>query len=277
MTAAESDIEQHGQILTDYLSVYPEEALKVPKLLVQDQDGKKLAKIIHVLEKNGTPQAQEALIEILNDTSAPKNNRYSAAIALGGIKNPTGETINALWDVFERREDSVSETVSNIAILSIGRISSAVKTKNPNLAKKINSQLSQSLYRKVNDKNVLLVILGVIGNTGNPFLVKKIIPFTNAESEEVRKSTVSAFRRMNDGRSLSILVKKLSRDKSAYVRKAIVDTLLDRKPNIKSVSVVQRLFPREKDKNVRKYMMRYLDKHKEMFHERDIKGKINSR
>ena len=119
-----------GNFLLIILRCFPEEMLKIQKLLLQNRvSNKATAKIINIMGVNGTSYAQKALINIMKDESQMKNNRIQAARSLGGLKNPIIDVIDALWDVSKVRRDPLTCEISNTALFALGRISSEVNVK----------------------------------------------------------------------------------------------------------------------------------------------------
>ena len=257
------DVNQR-QLLVDYIKVFPEEMLKIQKLLLQNRvSNKATAKIINTLGVNGTPYAQKALINIMKDESQMKNNRIQAARSLGGLKNPIIDVIDALWDVSKVRRDPLTCEISNTALFALGRISSEVKRENQSLSRSINKQLSDYLEQKSNDERQAITFLRAIENTGDVFFVKKLVPFIYSESRSVKKAAINVYSKLNDAHSLSILVKALAKEKSVDIRKVIVRTIMYRRPNVKSIGVIKRLLNKEKDRDMKRDMVKYLLKNKD--------------
>ena len=78
--------------------------------------------LIHLLERSGTPQAQEALVMIMDDPYYRSWNRVRAIVALGGIENATDEAIASLVNISQNRDDVDTADMANAALMALGSI-----------------------------------------------------------------------------------------------------------------------------------------------------------
>lgn len=251
-------------LLRDYLCSFPEEASEIPALLLKkDINSGAAASIINALELSGHPEAQKALVSVMQDNHQLPLNRIRAIVALNGIQEPTGEALNALWDQFETRSNSLSLEMSNTAALALGSISNTLKDEDPDLSMEINFHLAECLSNTGNNKEETIILLKAMGNAADSSLVREIEPFISSEEPAIRAAAAEAYRNYADADSLSILSRQLTIEPEQEVRNAIVESLINREPDIGCIAIVQSLISAETNEDVRYNMIMFLGKNKE--------------
>lgn len=126
------------------IHIFIRKGIGIPALFLKNEiNSGAVASIINALELSGTPEAQKALISIIRGNHQLPLDRIRAIVALGGIQNPTTNTLNTLWNQVGKRATPLSIEMSNTAALALRNISKALKVKNPTLSMKINSRLAE--------------------------------------------------------------------------------------------------------------------------------------
>ena len=254
--------------LVNYLNAFPQEALKIPSLLLYGGiDSNIAAIIINALELSGTSEAQKVLASIMNGLIQTSMNNIRAIIALGGVAEPIQTTLDSLWLCVETRGDDLLDDKSNTALLALGVLGNTLRKNGGEeysiLADKLRSKLDES----ANNFDMTTTTLLAIGNTGDPSFVPNIEPYLSSENPSLRATSAKALRNMDDRESLSLLAHTLQKEKDSRVRLSLVKSMGNRKADEQSISTVRELVTKEKHKDVRYNMIRYLVNNMHMFPE----------
>lgn len=254
--------------LVNYLNAFPQEALKIPSLLLYGGiDSNIAAIIINALELSGTSEAQKVLASIMNGLIQTSMNNIRAIIALGGVAEPIQTTLDSLWLCVETRGDDLLDDKSNTALLALGVLGNTLRKNGGEeysiLADKLRSKLDES----ANNFDMTTTTLLAIGNTGDPSFVPNIEPYLSSENPSLRATSAKALRNMDDREFLSLLAHTLQKEKDSRVRLSLVKSMGNRKADEQSISTVRELVTKEKHKDVRYNMIRYLVNNMHMFPE----------
>jgi HEAT repeat protein len=239
------------------LREYPDLAWPVRELL--DDPSLKpdtITELYHLLEQAGTPEAQQVLQDIIDDPGRSHSNRLQAVIALGGTAWPTDESLEVLWQVAERR--AVDEDLANTASLSLGRMGSSLRDKDPGRYEPLRARLLARLESSGGslEKSNLLTS---IGNTCDRSLSGAVAPYLAAESSQVRDAAAGALGSLPSEGTADCLTRRLPRESDGGVRTSIVESLRRleaRGPE--TAAIVDGLALREPDAGARFAMARYL-------------------
>ena len=91
--------------MKEFLKHFPEEALKVPDLLLKGKiSGNHIIEIIHLLATTGHKQSQSALVSILSNKVQSAHSRMQALAGFQEVTNPVEDSAIALWKVYESRK-----------------------------------------------------------------------------------------------------------------------------------------------------------------------------
>ncbi|MEM7181894.1 MAG: HEAT repeat domain-containing protein [Spirochaetota bacterium] len=254
--------------LKEYLDLYPQEALKIPDLLLRDSSigSREQSKIIHVLELSGTAPAQDALVQIMTDSQQEAINRSRAIFALSGVRNPTEHAVDNLWQTYKKQTENTSVEQSNMAILALGHISFTQKDKaylpDQNLSQQLKTRLSTELSNAEDHSNDKAIVLEAMGNARDESLFTEIKPYMTAEGAQVRIAAAHALRHMEDEDSMRLMTEQFVSEEVPQVRDAILQTLLEREPTKNAIATIGKGVLKEKNVRVRQSMIKYLIKNR---------------
>jgi len=263
------------QKLKDYLMVHPEKALEFPNLLLNDPrvNANIADKLIHVLEKVGTPQAQTALRRIVQNPNQNFQNRISSLISTALLKKPTEETYEFLWETYNDKEkfkNKDKEILGNSAILALGNFVNSQKqmslTQKGDKIQQIKEKLKDEL-QKVETNSQKSILLEAIGNTRDESFYKDVKKFTDAKDLDTRKSAFHSMRFMKQKEAQQALTDGLLKEKDSRVKDTILDVLISRKADTESLQKVETTLSGEQSDSVRFKMYKYLIVNKKMLNE----------
>jgi hypothetical protein len=119
--------QENFRMLERYLKYHPQE---VEALFEQMQrlDDNVVSRLINILERVGSVQAQSVLTQIMQTSLYSHANRLRATIALGGLKEVAQNTLDVLWEQVHSRVDNSSNELANSALLALGSLSQVSKS-----------------------------------------------------------------------------------------------------------------------------------------------------
>ena len=97
-------------------------ALILDMLKTEELSDRTRADLYLVLEQAGTESAQAALVEVITDDSWPLKDGMRAIVAMGGVKQPTTESVTALWDMAQQSSGGERQSMANSATFALGSI-----------------------------------------------------------------------------------------------------------------------------------------------------------
>ena len=257
--------------LRDYLKTFPEEAEKIPDILLSaDMSSSAAAGIINSLELAGNLEAQEALIDIMQNGRQTQINRVRAIVAAGGLQMPEEETINSLMQQADlgrsKNADDATVERSDTALLTLGILSDTLsKAGDSGRAEDINLKLTDYLQHAINAEDKI-ICLKAMGNLSNDGLLPVIEPYLLAKDPEVRLAAADSLRNLSDDHSLNLLLERLEQEPVARVRGKVFETIEDRgKGNKAAIGRVIQDLPNENDPDLRNKMVVFLGKNKKAF------------
>ncbi len=254
--------------MKEYLKHFPEEASKVPDLILKGKiSGNHILEIIHLLATTGHKESQTALVNILSNKTQSAHARMQAIAGFQEVKNPLEESANALWKVFESRKTEQDRDYSNTALLALGTVALHTKLQEiagkDSLPTKIKSRILSELARSSNDPNKLAVLLDASGNTADSSLFPKIKDYVKSEDKITRSSLYSALGNFKDKDSLDFLKNNISKEESPEGRIKIIQSLIQRNGDKEVTKTIQDSIQKESDTNARQYMLQYLIQNKQ--------------
>ena len=241
------------------LVAHPDLAYSLLEYLQQPGDISGLdAWLIHILERAGTPQAQEALVMVADDSFYRNWNRIRAIIALGGVENATDEAIAFLVTISQSRQDDEANDRANAALMAVGAIGKTLSASAPERSDRIRDNLTANL-NAARDSTETGMVLKAMENLGDPALERTITPYLQDESPYVRGAAALALGRTRSEGTLDVLTDHLALEQDRQVRSAII-TGMEGVGNatVRSLNVVQEMVLQEPDSGTRYHMTRYL-------------------
>ncbi|WP_159445293.1 HEAT repeat domain-containing protein [Nitratiruptor tergarcus] len=249
--------------IAEYLKLFPDEATKLLPF-IKSADYKMAADLIFVLQRAGTVQAQLVLQKIVQDTDYKQVNRIRAIIALGGVKEPSEDTINFLWQIQSKRDSLNDKRLSDTALLNIGRFG-----KNSPYADEIKAKLSELAQNIPNDSSEKRILLLSMKNADAQYFESDIVDALRSSNPRVRSAAVKALSKLNKESVRDELLPLFTTDEDLEVRQQLAKTLLTIDPNGALMSRARENILKEDDSLVRKNLILYLLKYREKYPEND--------
>ncbi len=175
--------------------------------------------LIAAMGGSGTPEAQRALTQVLEDTNVSTDARTASAMALAGTQAPTAETAEALQRASNDHDPDVSHTSS----LALGGVAREMRESDPTTASSsVDALLTKLDGAASTEDNV--VLLRALGNAGDP----RVLPYAEramANSDPVvRMAAVAAVRYLTRGGADTLVGEAMTHDGDEDVRQEAVST-----------------------------------------------------
>ena len=210
------------KILEKDLIANPDQAFHLIEYLDQAGiTGATEAWLIHLLGRAGTPQAQQALVMVLDGPQYRDWNRVRAIVALGGVEQVTDEALYALQNMTAYRSGTVDKNLANTALLALGAIGKTLQETDPARADQIRADLTRFLQVAETDEEAGMV-LKAMENMGDPSLVDTVSPYLDDGSPFVRRAAAQTLGKVHADDTLTLYTKNLPGEKDDQVRSAIV-------------------------------------------------------
>lgn len=195
------------------------EALKTQQLSDRTR-----ADLYLALELAGTSSAQQALIEVISDESWQLKDGMRAIVALGGVKQPTPDTIRALWEVGQTGSGGERQRMANTATLALGSIGN---TLNQNAAPEYASLRSSLLGNALGAGYVSerSNTIRALGNTHDASLANDVLILLDDSEPAIRQAAALSLGTLGTDQVADRLVSHYREEDNGYVRGAIAESL----------------------------------------------------
>lgn len=226
-----------------------------------------------VFELAGSPEAQAALTSVFTDQSWSRDDGMRAIVALGGVANPTEDSLAALWGTAhsalmgDDRDD-----LPSTAALALGSLGRGLHTEQDTNYSSLRSGLLDGASSAA-DTHQRAVFLHALGNTGDPdpSMRSNIVPFLNDSAPEVRAAAAKTLGRLGTSQVADQLLQSFEHEQNDVVRGSITEALASwEDPSLPAVKSVRAAIRDERDENVRYNMALLLGKSMETFPENRI-------
>jgi hypothetical protein len=144
--------------------------------------------VVGALGEAGTPQAQRALVGLLDTGRIDDEHRVQAAVALGLTGSPTSATLDSLAQLSQAHDE-----VGDTALLAYGNATLRASDEDPSDAARRVDDLLARLARATDDEE-RAVLLRALGNTGDPRILPALSTYVAVPSVLVRTAAVEALR-----------------------------------------------------------------------------------
>jgi hypothetical protein len=193
-------------------------------LKTQELNDRTRADLYLALEQAGTESAQAALVEVITDDSWPLKDGMRAIVAMGGIKQPTTESITALWEMAQYSSGDERQRMANSATFALGSIGNTMnKTDNPEYANLRSGLLSNAMGGgDVTQRSNYILALG---NTHDPTLANDVVTLLDDADPAIRRATALSLGSLGTDQVAGRLVSHYQAENNGYVRGAIAESL----------------------------------------------------
>jgi hypothetical protein len=242
----------------DLLATCPGTAERVVEAIAGGRlDDGAAAALLNALELAGTPEAQAALGTVLEGHAFGRMNRLRAAIALGGVAEPTAEALDSLWRTSERRETGEASEIADTALFALGALAPRSRAADAAVGP-VETRL-QARLAAARDEDERGILLGALGNARNRALAPAVLPYLDDGSAYVRASAADALGNMPGRETESRLVERLRTEGDPRVRKALAASLArTEEPAAESLEAVEAMVRDEETAATRLEMARFL-------------------
>ncbi|BCR05649.1 hypothetical protein DESUT3_27180 [Desulfuromonas versatilis] len=246
--------------IRDYLLEFPDAAhLVVGYLQEHHLVDRSAADLLHALELAGHPTAQAALLSVMADPQGHHLNRLRAVIALGGVANPTAETVDDLWLAYEDRGSAEREDLSNTAILAIGVLGSTARSSGDG---PMHSAITARLVEAASGAPgpmARATVLKAMENTGDESLAGRVQADLDNPSPRVRAAAAIAFGTLAGADSAPDLAGRIETEQVPRVRAALVEGMINAgNADPAALELIAGLAGAETDEPTRLQMAKYL-------------------
>ena len=244
-------------------------ALILDALKTQELSDRTRADLYLVLEQAGTESAQAALIEVITDDSWSLKDGMRAIVAMGGVKQPTTESITALWDMAQYSSDGERQRMANSATFALGSIGNTMnKADNPEYATLRSDLLSNALGG--GDVTQRSNYITALGNTHDTTLANDVVILLDDAEPAIRRATALSLGSLGTDQVADRLVSHYSVEDNGYVRGAIAESLQSwTKPTDSAMAMFRQTVRTETDESTRYNLARFLGKNLEKFPENE--------
>jgi len=208
--------------LAAYLRAFPEAAARVPRKVAEVGDAA-AALLLHALELAGTPEAQEALLDVAEGGGQARANRIRALVALNGVEAPTADTLERL-ERAARGAGAERSGVASTALLALGALA-------PRGSDGAGERIARDLTRALEgaaDPRQEQVLLLALENAAAPLPADALARCLASPDEGVRQVAARLGGLAVEGDPTGMLLAALAREQDAQVRAEIVAGLLTR-------------------------------------------------
>ena len=193
-------------------------------LKTQELDDRTRADLYLVLEQAGTESAQAALVEVITDDSWSLKDGMRAIVAMGGVKQPTTESITALWDMAQYSAGNERQRMANSATFALGSIGNTMNTTdNPEYASLRSGLLSNALGG--GDATQRSNYITALGNTHDTTLANDVVTLLDDAEPAIRRAAALSLGSLGTDQVADSLVSRYSAEDNGYVRGAIAESL----------------------------------------------------
>jgi len=193
-------------------------------LKTQELSDRTRADLYLALELAGTDSAQAALANVINDSSWSLKDGLRAIVAMGGIKQPTMESISALQDAARNYAGGDRQRMASSATFALGSIGNTMhKADNPGYATLRSDLLSNA--QGSGDVATRSDYITALGNTQDTTLANEVIVYLDDAEPEVRRAAALSLGSLGVDQVADQLVSDYRKEGNGYVRGAIAESL----------------------------------------------------
>jgi len=220
-------------------------------LKTQELSDRTRADLYLALEQAGTDSAQAALANVITDSSWSLKDGMRAIVAMGGIKQPTTESIAVLWDAAQNYVGGERQRMASSATFALGSIGNNMhKADNPGYASLRSDLLSNAVGSS--DVATRSDYITALGNTQDMTLANDVIVFLDDAEPAVRRAAALSLGSLGVDQVADQLVSDYREEDNSYVRGAIAESLqLWMQPTDSAMAMFRQAVRTEADESTR--------------------------
>jgi HEAT repeat protein len=228
------------------------------------------ADIYLAFELAGSPEAQMALASIMLDSSWTPEDGIRAIVALGGVADPTAETMIALWDTANSGlTGGGRDDMPGTAALALGSLGQGLLAAGDPSYPTLRADLLDAAAGASSSQQ-RAVFLYALGNTHDPdpSLRSDIVPYLDDHSAEVRSAAARTLGQLGSSEVAEVLQQRFMKEQNQLVRGSIAEALLSwEDPSPAAIQSLRSAIRNEPDERVRYNIARILGSSLEQFPE----------
>lgn len=211
-----------ARTLKAYLVAHPDDYYLVLNLIKDSHYKEFHHRIINMLRELGTPEAQEAILAIIQSDEFTKSNRTQAAMTIGFLSEPTSDTIALMKElVTSPLLDQQQQTALYYALGNIASLSQEAYDK-------IAPDIIQNLQSSTSAQDTILA-LSALENTENNDIIQYVTPYLDDGNSAIRRGAVEALRLTPSPKATEALYNHLQKEEYDLVINAIAFSLHNKK------------------------------------------------
>lgn len=224
-----------------------------------------------VFELAGSPEAQSALVSVLTDTTWSPEDALRAIVALGGVANPTGDTLEALQNTaLSGQSDGDRRHLAGTATLALGSLGRGLNAAEDANYYSLRTDLVNGAFSWP-DPHQRVVFVHALGNTADPSLRSDIVPLLSDPAPVIRSAAAETLGRLGTNEVADELMRRFEQEESSAVRGAIAEALVSwEHPTLSATESIRAAIRQEPDEEARYNMARFLAQNLAMFPENRI-------
>jgi len=236
-------------------------------LKTQELSDRTRADLYLVLEQAGTESAQQVLIEVISDDSWPLEDGMRAIVAMGGVKQPTSESITALWEMGQYSAGGERQRMANMATFALGSIGNTMnQAEDPEYASLRSDLLSNALGG--GDVTQRSNYITALGNTHDTTLANDVAILLDDNEPAIRRAAALSLGSLGTDQVADRLVSHYNGEANGYVRGAIAESLQSwSKPTDSAMAMFRQTVHTETDETTRYNIAVLLGKNLDKFPE----------
>jgi len=241
------------------------ETLRTEELSVRTR-----ADLYLAFELAGTPASQAALTSVVADSSWPPEDAMRAIVALGGVSEPSGDTLASLWNLANTNLAGTERSdLPSTAALAIGSIGNSLRQNEEVDYAAVRADLLAGASGAV-EPTERAVYLYALGNTADPDLVLKrdLVYYLDDPSSEVRSAAAKTLGRLGPDKVEAELMTRVRQEPNSQARASMLEALTSwEEPPAEAIEWAQQAIRQEADDQARYNMAVLLGNNMEDFPE----------
>lgn len=219
-------------------------------------------------ELAGTEPAQAALTSVIGNPAWSIRDSMRAIVALGGVAQPSPDTIEALWLTAQGSPSTDDgRQLASTATFALGSLGNTLNTaQDPDYSLLRSRLLGGALGGGSIEERANFV--RAIGNTRDASLTGNVVVMLDDPSPEVRRAAALSLGLLDTNQAAAQLISRFDRERDSEVRGAIAESLVNwTAPTASAMATIRAGLGTELDENTRYNMAHFLSQNLREFPE----------